>query len=177
MTLTFEQAHEADKPIIQALQAEAAEWLAGKGTDQWQPAAMADRRKSRPNDRDLLSAIKRGEVFLVKDDDDVIGTITLDDYADPEFWLPSDEPRTALYVHRMIISRKASGRDLGSAMLDWAAQQVALAGRTWLRLDAWRTNTALHDYYRRHGFTDVRTVSLPWRGSGALFQRPVDRPR
>lgn len=54
--------------------------------------------------------------------------------------------------------------------------QAARAGKTWLRLDAWRTNTALHDYYRRHGFTDVRIVDLPWRGSGALFQRPAATP-
>jgi GNAT superfamily N-acetyltransferase len=171
MTLTFERALAADQQVVQGLQDEASAWLAKKGTDQWQPAAMVDRRKGRPSERSLPSAIERGEVFLVKSQAEVVGTITLDDFADPEFWLPSDEPQSALYIHRMITSRQASGRDLGAAMLDWAARQAVQAAKVWLRLDAWRTNTALHDYYRRHGFTDVRTVSLPWRGSGALFQR------
>ena len=57
--------------------------------------------------------------------------------------------------------------------VDETSGEAEHAGRKWLRLDAWRTNTALHDYYRRHGFADVSTISLPWRGSGALFQRPA----
>jgi GNAT superfamily N-acetyltransferase len=112
-------------------------------------------------------------VCLVKDGDSVVGTLTLDDYADPEFWTDEDEPKSALYVHRMVVSRDAAGHDIGGAMLDWASDQATHAGKAWLRLDAWRTNTGLHNYYRRHGFADVRTISLPWRGSGAFFQRPA----
>jgi GNAT superfamily N-acetyltransferase len=173
MTITFEQAQPDHEPVVRELQAEAVGWLAERGTDQWQPAAMIERRKTRPDDRNLHDEIKRGEVFLVKDDDRVIGTLTLDDYADPEFWTEDDKPKSALYVHRMIVSRDASGHNVGAAMLDWASKQAARSGRTYLRLDAWRTNTALHDYYRRHGFVYVRTISLPWRGSGALFERAV----
>ena len=58
-------------------------------------------------------------------------------------------------------------------MLDWAADLAAGRGLTWLRLDAWRTSDRLHAYYRRHGFTHMRTVDLPHRGSGAIFQRRV----
>lgn len=173
MTLTFEQAKPEDEPIIRELQAEAVGWLAEKGTDQWQPAAMIERQKTKPEERNLPDQIERGEVFLVKDQGQVVGMFALDEYADPEFWTDSDEPKSALYIHQMIVSRDSSGRDLGAVMLDWASDQAARTGRTWLRLDAWRTNTALHDYYRRHGFEHVRTITLPWRGSGALFQRLV----
>lgn len=170
MTLTFERAEMGDEPIVRALQDEAIAWLATKGSDQWQPSAQRDRDGRRPSERDLRDGLDRGEVYLVRDGGEVVGTITLDDYADPEFWA-DDDPASALYVHRMIISRAAAGRDLGAAMLDWASDQAARADRKWLRLDAWRTNTALHDYYRRRGFTHLRTVGGPWRGSGALFQR------
>lgn len=173
MTITFEPAQPDDEPIIRDLQADAVAWLAAKGTDQWQPAAMIARRKTRPEERNLRDEIKRGEVYLVKDDATVVGTLTLDDYADPEFWTEADEPKSALYAHRMIISREFAGHDIGAVMLDWAADQAARAGKAWLRLDAWRTNIGLHDYYRCHGFADVRTITLPWRGSGALFQRPA----
>jgi hypothetical protein len=44
-----------------------------------------------------------------------------------------------------------------------------------LRLDAWRTNEALHAYYRKAGFQHVRTVEYPHRGSGALFQRATSQ--
>jgi GNAT superfamily N-acetyltransferase len=117
-----------------------------------------------PADRTLAAAISRSEVFLVRQDGRVVGTLTLDDYADPEFWTPDDDPGSALYVHRMIVTREAPGQDLGGAMLDWAAKQAARTGRAWLCLDAWRTNLALHRYYERHGFVRVRTVVLPHRG-------------
>ena len=173
MTITITPAQPGDEPIVRDLQADAVGWLAEKGSDQWQPAAMLARNASRPEGRNLRDEIRRGEVYIVKQDGAVVGTVSLDDYADPEFWTEDDEPKSALYVHRMIVSREAAGHGLGAVMLDWAAGQAAHAGKRWLRLDAWRTNTALHDYYRRQGFDDVRVIDLPWRGSGALFQRAV----
>jgi GNAT superfamily N-acetyltransferase len=77
----------------------------------------------------------------------------------------------------MMASRSPAARGVGSALLDAAAQLASATGRQRLRLDAWRTNFALHDYYRRNGFKHVRTVDLAHRGSGALFERPVcDKP-
>jgi GNAT superfamily N-acetyltransferase len=170
VTLTVTAAQAQDEPLIRQLHAEAVAWLSEQGTDQWQPSAM---RTHPPAERTLAASIGRGEVFLMREDDRVVGTLMLDDYADPDFWTADDDPGSALYVHRMIVTREASGRDLGGAMLDWAAKQAARTGRAWLRLDAWRTNLALHRYYERHGFIRVRTVDLPHRGSGALYQRPA----
>ena len=48
---------------------------------------------------------------------------------------------------------------------------AALEGRTWVRIDTWRTNTGLHDYYERLGFEHVRTEAPPHRRSGWLAQR------
>ena len=45
------------------------------------------------------------------------------------------------------------------------------SGLTWLRLNAWTTNPALHRFYRSRGFQHVRTVAT--RISGARFQRPA----
>ncbi|MEU5725052.1 GNAT family N-acetyltransferase [Micromonospora sp. NPDC047738] len=66
-----------------------------------------------------------------------------------------------------------AGRNIGGALLDWAARVAASRGCRWLRLDAWRTNEALHRYYERQGFSPIRVVELAHRGSGALFQRPT----
>jgi GNAT superfamily N-acetyltransferase len=103
----------------------------------------------------------------------MIGTITIDRNADPEFWMPSDFPDDALYIHRMIVRHELAGADVGSAVIDWASERTASAGKRWLRLDAWRTNPRLQRYYANQGFQLVRTVELPHRRSGALFQRPA----
>lgn len=52
--------------------------------------------------------------------------------------------------------------------------RAAEEGAEWVRLDAWRTNTALHAYYLRHGFEHLRTVERAHRNSGALFQRAAE---
>jgi GNAT superfamily N-acetyltransferase len=103
--------------------------------------------------------------------------ITVDDYADPEFWTPEDQPDRALYVHRMVVDRSASGKNVGERLIDWAENLAKASGKEWLRLDAWSTNAPLHAYYKEQGFSPVRVLNLSHRGSGALFQRSVSQTR
>ncbi|QPP07030.1 GNAT family N-acetyltransferase [Streptomyces bathyalis] len=153
-----------ERAVVEALLTEASQWLASRGIDQWQFPPHRDR---------IEKALEHGECFLVICNGEPVGTITVDDYADPEFWTDADDPDDALYVHRMAVSRAASGMDLGAIMLDWATKRASQQGKAWLRLDAWKTNPGLHSYYANHGFTLVRIVDLGHRRSGALFQRPT----
>ena len=158
----------ADTPDISgivALYREAQGWLRSQGFDQWQDhPRVADRIRD-----DVTGATG---VWVVKDcAGQLVGTLKLDEHADPEFWRLEDEPTTAFYAHRMIVARSHAGLHLGSAMLDWASLRAFEAGKRWLRFDAWATNTRLHDHYVNEGFTLVRLLHLEHRGSGALFQR------
>lgn len=157
-----------DVPELLDLYDAARRWISDRGGDQW---ASNTREKMRPR---FTDSVERGECYVAEDcDGRLVGTVTVDEYADPEFWKTGDAPDSALYVHRMIVDRSLAGQDIGGALLDWAAGIAAAKGRKWLRLDAWRTNRPLHAYYERQGFTPVRVVELPHRGSGALFQRAV----
>ena len=62
---------------------------------------------------------------------------------------------------------------IGRALLDWAGRRTLADGLRRLRLDCAKTNAALQGYYRSLGFRHVRTVDLPHRASGALFERPA----
>jgi len=70
------------------------------------------------------------------------------------------------------LPRSAVAATVGSGQT-WIvhSNREPVATLTWLRLDAWTTNPALHNYYRRRGFQHVRTVAS--RISGACFQRPA----
>jgi GNAT superfamily N-acetyltransferase len=162
VTYRLRPAHPADQPTVEQLWTEASRWLAEAGQDQWQYPPRTGR---------IAASIAAGNCFVVDHDDDPAATITVDLYADPEFWLPGDDPAEGLYVHRLIVARSHAGAGLGSALLDWASGQAQAAGLTWLRADCWRTNTALRAWYEGQGFALVRDVNLPHRGSGALFQR------
>ncbi|MBB4929205.1 ribosomal protein S18 acetylase RimI-like enzyme [Lipingzhangella halophila] len=142
----------------------ASTWLASWGSDQWQYPPPVD-----VIDRDL----KRGALYVVtrNDNGEVVASATIDTHADPDFWVSEDHPDDALYIHKMAVDRRWSGRRLGGALLDFAAELAEERERSWVRLDAWKTNPELHRYYTSQGFTLLRIVDLLHRQSGALFQR------
>ncbi|WP_326842906.1 GNAT family N-acetyltransferase [Streptomyces sp. NBC_01558] len=150
---------------VEGLLREASAWLASRGIDQWQYPPHRDR---------IETALELGVCFLAFEEGKAIATIQVDEFADPEFWTPQDDPSRALYVHRMAVSRSASSRDVGAQLLDWAAERATSQGKRWLRLDAWKDNEGLHRYYERRRFVLLRIVDLPHRRSGALFQRRVN---
>ncbi len=154
------RADEAD--VIATMWSEAAAWLRSRGTDQWQYPA---------NVGGIARDIARGNVHVLLDGAAYLGTITADGFADPEFWVPADAPDEALYAHRLITRPSSRGASLGSTMLDWASREAERIGKRWLRVDVWKTNADLGRYYEAQGFEKVRTVDLPHRRSGALYQR------
>jgi GNAT superfamily N-acetyltransferase len=138
--------------------------LRALGVDQWQypmPVTV------------LRAQIAAGTCWVVEDRAGrPVGTVTVDDFADPQLWRAEDEPASALYVHRLLVAPAARRNELGSAMLDWACGRVRKADRAWLRLNARATNARLHRYYLERGFQHVRTV--PQIESGALFERDAN---
>lgn len=163
--LIMREASPADLPAVMALLDEAHDWLHTQGIhDQWD---------KRFNPEDMLDRIIDGEVYLTRRGAIPVGTLTLDYRPDPEFWgSPSDK---AGYVHRLAVARSAAGSGVGSFMLNQAAERLLEAGRDQLRLDCAKNNSRLHRYYTQLGFHHVRTVDLPHRASGALFERLTSR--
>ncbi|MDT3396142.1 GNAT family N-acetyltransferase [Streptomyces sp. B1866] len=158
--ITIRPALTEEVGVIADMWADASERLKAQG--QWQ--YPADTKK-------ILRDIERGNAYIAHCGADYMGTVTVDDFADPEFWKPADDPQSALYGHRIITSQIAIGRSIGVALIDWASLKAEKAGKDWFRVDAWKTNTQLGDYYERMGFEHIRTVDLPHRRSGALYQR------
>ncbi|MEV4143993.1 GNAT family N-acetyltransferase [Amycolatopsis sp. NPDC049691] len=102
-----------------------------------------------------------------------VGTMVLRDTHPADLWLPADDPGSALYLHHLAVDRAFAGRRVGSWLLDQAAVEAGRRGKRFVRLDAWTTNTRLHDYYRGQGFRFVRVAGGT---SGALFERAVSPP-
>jgi GNAT superfamily N-acetyltransferase len=166
VNLRIKRANLADTPTVTQLFREAVLWLASRGLNQWQNMSSVSEH--------IEKDVAAGVVWVVSSgsESSTVGTLTLDSYADAQFWRPKDDPTNALYVHRLIVSRSRSGRGIGSSMLDWASLKAADGGKRWLRLDAWARNPQLHRYYLNEGFGNLRTLLLDDYMSGALFQRP-----
>lgn len=162
---TIDLARKPDVPALIELRREAERWLAGEGIDQWTDKWMeiADEKTAR--------AVRQRRAYVIKSRNDIVGTVTLGG-PDEDLWRVSDGP--ALYLYKLIIARKHAGQGLGAMVLDWACDTAARFGYPWLRLDAWPSNPKLLDYYRAHGFRDVRIEEIPGRDTGALMQRRAE---
>ncbi|MEU7501528.1 GNAT family N-acetyltransferase [Streptomyces griseofuscus] len=155
-----------DVPALLALRAEAEGWLRTKGTDQWSDPETGERAISK-----WRASIDEGRAWVVVGARDQVLATASRGPVDRDFWTDADRPETALYLYKLIVAREAAGQRLGTRLIDWMSRLAALEGRTWVRIDTWRTNTGLHAYYEGLGFRHVRTESPAHRRSGWLAQR------
>lgn len=154
-----------DVDAVVALRVESETWLHAAGVRQW-----IDRDRGIRIIRDRLA--DGGTYVVTSNEGAVVASLTLSG-PDPDFWTSEDRPETALYLYKFMITKRYRGSGLGDELLDWASAQAAHQGKQWLRLDCWRDNQALQQYYMRRGFMHVRTMFVAGRDSGALFQRPA----
>lgn len=148
-------------------------WLATKGSDQWQNMApgQPDHHRIREG---FTQAQQAGTLWVARDTTgQVLGGMIVNTYVDPDFWNPTDKPQDALYLHRLLVHRDHTGKNIAQQLLQHARNLTTTAGKTYLRLDAWATNTQLQQYYQQAGFTQLPTRTHPHRGSGARFQQAV----
>ena len=162
--LTLRRATPADLEGVLALLTRTAGWLNGLGVRQW-PAGGFPAERIEP-------LIGEGVMYLLDAGTAApAATIAVDGHADPEFWTTADRPGDALYVHKLAVSRTYSGRGLGEVLLDWAALRAAAHDRPVPAAGLRQGQRPPAGYYRKAGFRHVRTVDLPHRASGALFER------
>ena len=150
--------------IVAGLLEDAAAWVREQGVlDQW-PLTF--------NPEWLAAGIRRKQTWLARDEDQVVGTITLN-WSDP-LWTDLGPTDVAGYVHRLTARRGARG--LCAALLDWAAGEIQARGRDLLRLDCVTWNTRLNQYYLDAGFAPMGPVSIPEAPELTLsrYQRYVD---
>jgi GNAT superfamily N-acetyltransferase len=143
--------------IVRVL-SEAAAWLLGRGIRQWPD----------PFSRVRVSAVvARGDFYLASSGGETVATLALM-WSDSTFW--GERPPDGGYVHALAVRRAHAGRGVGASLLDWAGEQVAGAGREYLRLDCLAGNAELRRYYERHGF-ELRGEVAVDDFTSALYER------
>jgi GNAT superfamily N-acetyltransferase len=158
---------------------EAGDWLGSKGIDQWQKP-WPDRAGERER---ILNDLFKGKTWMVRDGKTTVATITIDtdeplDMNGRPVWPPDGTHRSALYVRRVIVSRRYARLGLGAALLDWAADVAKRDyGAELIRVDVQTTNLKLHAYYEGQRFTRCPDPQgLGDYPSQALFERGVNVP-
>jgi ribosomal protein S18 acetylase RimI-like enzyme len=156
------RAQHGDLDRVLEILEEASRWLSSKGLEtQWLPSP-AFRQTIKNN-------IERGDVYVVKDLEGTVGTITLQ-WSDKKFW--GDLPPDSGYVHKLAIKRSYGGKRLGLRMLQWAEAKARVEGKRYLRLDCLASNKTIREYYEKAGFVHVRDTLAPgWKAS--LYEKDL----
>jgi ribosomal protein S18 acetylase RimI-like enzyme len=163
--MTIRRAVPGDLRTVTSVLHSVARWLHRQGIDQW-PDGSPSLGPVR-----ISGQIERGEFWIVSEDRDPVAVIALSPFGDIDFWSPAELAEPAVYVSKAAVLRRAGGRGIGAMLLRWAVDHAAAWRIDRVRLDVWKTNEALQDYYRRQGWTYLRTVDAEGRNSGALFCR------
>jgi GNAT superfamily N-acetyltransferase len=173
LSLVLRRAVESDFAVIVDLSNEASQWLRTKNTDQW-AHPWPDRTQ---RDQRIMTAIRAGRTWTLWDGDQPAATITASP-ADDGIWPEESRGEPAVYVSRLVVRRLYAGNALGAQLLDWAGLRASSEyGARWIRVDAWTTNTELHNYLRRLGFDFSGFSQISDYPSAALFQKPTDQIR
>jgi predicted N-acetyltransferase YhbS len=163
-----------DMPSIIGLIDDAAQWLqTEKNSDQWQ-RPWPDKSA---RDQRIRRGIKVTRTWMAEDDDGLVGTVSFGRGGNKKLWTVRERNQPAVYVSRLIVSRRHAGEGIGADLIDWAGQRGVVGWNAELiRVDVWTSNDALQAYYKRQGFAHVRTCQFddPWDyPSAALFHKPT----
>lgn len=182
--LRIARATPEDFGTILGLIDDAREYLQTKGTKQWTtPWPTRELR-----DAKVINGLVGGKTWIVWDDDTPLLTaaaaVTVATVANPAVWPESvcarewgnPPEQRAVYLHRIVTARKYAGGGLGSDLIDWAGKLAASQyGAECIRIDVWRDNAGLHEYYLKRGFIPCGVCADKDYPSGALFEKPVSR--
>lgn len=163
-----------DFPAVLGLIEDARRWLKELGKDQWAEPWPSEKQR----DARVLKGLQDKKTWVVRRGDSAVATVTMANWHNPKVWASEgatcDLTERAVYLHRLITSRKYAGHGLGEWLINWAAPRArARYGAKWVRIDVWTTNTDLHAYYQNLGFESCGRCPDPTYPSGALFQMPI----
>ncbi|MGX5358173.1 GNAT family N-acetyltransferase [Kocuria sp. KH4] len=157
---SIEQAVLEDAVAVHGLRCQIEDWLGEQGIEQWGHGHVSR--------QEITEQIRAGQWHLLRDSaGGIAGAVRLL-RADPEVWGGGGIP--AVYVHGLMVHRRAAGRGLGAGLLAWAAERGRAEGAEVVRLDCVESNTVLRTFYQRQGFQEVgrRDFDGPWYSATLL---------
>jgi ribosomal protein S18 acetylase RimI-like enzyme len=129
---------------------EVGSWLWQRGIHQWEPGSNRAQRTL------LGRFVRSGCLITARRSARLVGGAIVTRQPTRE-WdrLPS---AGAIYLHKLAVSRIASGRSLGRRILGYSELMAQQEGATQMRLDCWDGNAALRGYYRSAGYSELDAV-------------------
>jgi len=140
--LAIRQALPADVAVIEAMLAEAAQWVDALGEVMWDTGELSPER--------IAAETAAGQFFIAVVDDEPAGIIRFQ-LEDTLFW-PDLPQADSAFVHRLVVRRRYKGQGVSTALLQWAVDHARALGKKHLRLDCDKSRPKLRALYEGFGF-------------------------
>lgn len=107
--------------------------------------------------------IERGELYVLKSEDTIIGTLVISTYMDDEYheidWLtPSIDN---IYIHRLAVHPAHQGAGHARSLMDFACNQAIDNNAPSIRLDTFSKNTRNQKFYEGRGYKKLGSIFFP----------------
>ena len=121
-----------------------------------------------PTRENAEEAFSRGDLFVLEDGGDVLGTgiinkIQVDVYAGAPWEFAAEDERVCV-LHTLVISPRASGAGLGREFVRFYEEYAAHHGCDELRIDTNARNHTARQFYRKLGYREIAVVPTTFNG-------------
>jgi len=107
--------------------------------------------------------VKRGELFVLELNNQIIGSVALSTKMDQEYipikWLTKNNRN--IYVHRLCVHPKHQGQGWAQKMMDFAENFAKEKGFASVRLDTFSQNKRNQRFYEVRGYKKLGDIFLP----------------
>ena len=124
------------------------------------------RREAYPTKRTALDALGRGDLYVYVDGGILAAAIInqqqLDCYRLGR-WTTDVDADKVMVLHTLVVAPEASGRGVGTAMVDYYERMAREQGCTALRMDTQEKNTSARKLYARLGYTEADIIDCDFQ--------------
>ena len=123
-----------------------------------------------PNDGDWTAYIRKGEMYLILQEADVIGAVAVTNGQSEEYrkihWTVKIKDQEAAVVHLLMIVPEYQGQGAATAALDEIIKLAVAKKKKAVRLDAIGTNVPAQKLYEKYGFVNCGTAQEYYESTG-----------
>ncbi len=123
-----------------------------------------------PSVEKLQQDIDRKELYVLEENNQILGMIVLSEIIDEEYipisWLTPSEKN--LYIHRLAIHPGSWGKGYGQKMMDFAEDFARKLNFQSIRLDTFSLNKRNQKFYEARGYEKLEDIYFP-KQSAAPF--------
>ncbi|ASU58166.1 GNAT family N-acetyltransferase [Nocardiopsis dassonvillei] len=150
---TMRPATEADTSAVASVITARCDWMEERGLESWREAVA-----------DLAGQAAAGFMWVLEDEDRVVGCTTVTEHAPPKDWTPDEADEPSLYLFSTCTHPDYREHKPGTLIDLWAVDRAAREGRQWVRQGCFFPELA--KYYQGQGFALIREMD---RASGHLY--------